>query len=38
MQTGGYIRVIMGAFALWGLGNAAQADIFVYQLPAGRAL
>jgi|GEM_PF-476511 len=35
MQTGGYIRVVLGAFALWGLGNAAQADIFVYQLPGG---
>jgi hypothetical protein len=35
MKTGGYIRVILGAFALWGLGNTAQADIFVYQLPGG---
>jgi len=35
MNTGGYIRVILGAFVLWGLGNGAQADIFVYQLPGG---
>lgn len=35
MRTAGYIRAVLGVFALWGLGNAAQADIFVYQLPGG---
>src|SRR3990170_776023 len=35
MNSGGYIRVVLGVFMLWGLGNAAQADIFVYQLPGG---
>lgn len=30
-----YIRTILGVFSLWGLGNVAQADIFVYQLPGG---
>jgi hypothetical protein len=35
MNAVGHIRVILGMFALGGLGNTAQADIFVYQLPGG---
>jgi len=34
-MNSGYIRAILGVFSLWGLGNVAQADIFVYQLPGG---
>ena len=34
-MNSGYIRVFFGVFTLWGLGNVAQADIFVYQLPGG---
>lgn len=34
-MNSGYIRAVLGAFTLWGLGNVAQADIFVYQLPGG---
>lgn len=29
------MRAILGIVVLWGLGNAAQADIYVYQLPGG---
>lgn len=34
-MNSGYIRTILGVFSLWGLGNVAQGDIFVYQLPGG---
>jgi hypothetical protein len=35
MRTSGIVRTLLGVSALWGLGNVAQADIFVYQLPGG---
>jgi hypothetical protein len=35
MNSSGYIRAILGVFALWVMGDVAQADIFVYQLPGG---
>lgn len=35
MNSSGYIRAFLGAFTLWVMGNVAQADIFVYQLPGG---
>lgn len=34
-MNSGYIRAILGGCLLWGLGNVAQADIYVYQLPGG---
>ncbi len=34
-MNSGYIRAMLGIFSLWTLGNVAQADIFVYQLPGG---
>jgi hypothetical protein len=34
-MNSGHIRTILGALSLWALGNVAQADIFVYQLPGG---
>jgi hypothetical protein len=35
MNSCGYFRATLGALMLWGLGNVAQADIYVYQLPGG---
>jgi hypothetical protein len=35
MNLSGYIRVILGVFTLWAMGDVAHADIFVYQLPGG---
>lgn len=35
MNSGGYLRICVGAFLFFALGSVAQADIFVYQLPGG---
>lgn len=35
MKKAVIIRMILGGIALWALGEAAHADIFVYQLPGG---
>ena len=35
MNKNGTIQAILGILVLWGLATAAQADVFVYQLPSG---